>query len=757
MENSFIGAAFPPHNVSPKKKADKEWGNQAAHAIFYHSTNSSAPSLFWNDRDSYSTFMKYAFGEQDPNLYKPALHINAKNQQHSFIGSIRWTIKNYATKRVQATVSRIFNRKYDPVATAIDPMSSDRRESFKSALKLWSKEQAWLQERQQMIGVDLLPEGVDISMLPENDEDLELYMQDYKLNNEIMTELGIKYHMNELDFDGIKEKFDQYITILPVAAVWCGLDRNNMPVVKTLNPARVLSPRSEFNDFKRMGYCGYVDDYTVAEFRLLAGNEFPEDELQRIVAEFSRKGDYHSMHFANEYPQTDRDVDTIQVMHFEVPTVDEYVYLQRTDKYGNERTVEKPYDYYRGKEDTFRSNYNGSRAIKRPKKQTVYGGYWIVGSDIVFGYGEKNYLKGELGYKLRASNMLNGRTTCLLKQMKPCLDNLETYDKKIQQLVASATPRIIKIDLFALRKASFKMQGKDMQTQDLLEMFFQTGVIITDTSDQSTGDTRKPIEVFKGGISDDIVRYVDLMKNELEQLDEIIGYNRVSSGASLAPDTGARVAQQMDLTTDVNLDHLYRADKGLCKEVYKALAHLHRISVRMNPDYYVPILGEEAVTIILTSAPFDEIGIDVEARPTQEEWNNFYNEINEMVVGGLIQPEDRVALRRFQSLKQAESYLRVVTRKRKKEKLAEQQMLIQQNGQVQQQSNDQTYQNAQALEKQRVANELMLKNLEMQKLSKTHVYKMAEIQLMNEGKIEDTMVDGEYGIKQVKARPSAQN
>lgn len=767
MENSYVATSFPPHGVSPKRKSDKKvWGLQGARATWYASTNGKSPSLFFNDRDSYSVFLRYAFGQQDESIYKPALGISAKNEQNSFMGGIRWQIKNFATKRVQATVSRIFNRKYDPIATAIDPTSSDRRESFKASLKMWATHQEWIQERQEMIGVDVLPDGVDLSMLPENDEDLQIFMQDYKLNNEILTELGVKYHLDCLDFDGIKETFDQYLTILPVAGVWCGLDANNMPTIKGLNPSRVLAPRSEFKDYKRMGYCGYVDDFSVAEFRNLIGTaEYSKDEVDRMVETYAMKGDYHSRTYSSEYPETARDVDTIQVVHFEIPTVDEYTYLERKDKYGNDRFVEKPYDYYRGGPgengqenpgmESFRKKYRTERKIHRVAKPTVYGGYWIVGSEVVFGYGEKNYLKGEVGYKLRASNLLSGRTTCLLAQMKPCLDNLETYDKKIQQLVASATPRIIKIDLFALRKASFKLNGKDMTTQDLLEMFFQTGVIITDTSDQGgAGDSRKPIETFKGGLSDDFAKYLDAMRSELEQLDEIIGYNRASSGSTLSPELGKGVVQQMDATTDINLDHLYRADRGMCESIYKAVAHLHRQSVIINPDYYVPILGEEAVAKILASVPFDEIGISVEAQPTAEQWNQFYVEINDLVKAGFIQPEDRVALRRFTSLKQSESYLRVVTRKRKKEKLQEQQMLIQENAKAQQQSNQQTAQNAMALNEK----EFDIKKFEMERLERLekikHRNKMEEIASMNAAGIQEVVVEGEYDLKRALVKPA---
>jgi len=757
-DNQFTSSAFAPHMVAPEKKRQKDYGLMNAKAIWYHN-ESTAPSMFYDDRDTYVGFMKYAFGQQDSSKYKPSLGINAKNQQQSFVGGIRWQNKNFATKRVQATVSKIFNRQYDPVATAIDPVSSNRREDMKAQLKTWMTEQQWLLERSQMLGMDVMPEGVDMSALPINDEDLNMFIEtDMKLANEISTELGIQYHCDRLDWTDLKEKIDQYLTILPVAGVWCGLDASGMPTVKVLNPGRVLSPRSEFNSFKRIAYCGYVDDYTVAEFKRLAGNEFSEDELKRIISDYSNKGNYLATRYNTEYPETDRDIDTIQIMHFEVPTVDEYVFLQKKDRWGNDNFKEMPFNYYRGQEQSFRKKYRSERSLYRMPKATVYGGYWIVGSDIVFGYGEKNYCNGEIGYKLRASNMLNGYTTCLLKQMIPCLDNLETYDKKIQQVVASAIPRGIKIDLFALRKAQFEMNGKILGVGELVEAFLQSGILVTDSSESGPGDARKPLEVFDIGMSKDLVNYLALMKDELAQLDEIIGFNRVSSGADVSPEKGKAIAQMENMATDVNLDHLFRADRYLTKEVYKALGHLHRISVQLNPDFYIPIFGEESVSRIIAGVAFDEIGIDIEAIPTAQEWAEFYIDIDSLSKTGLLQPEDKTALRRFRSLKQAQAYLRVLSRKRQQQKQQEQLMLIDKNAEAQQSSNAQAAQQNMMVEQMKQQTIALEKDLDARNNRELHNQKMQQIQLqvtlMNSGKVEESVVDGEYALKVAKEKPS---
>jgi hypothetical protein len=292
-------------------------------------------------------------------------------------------------------------------------------------------------------------------------------------------------------------------------------------------------------------------------------------------------------------------------------------------------------------------------------------------------------------------------------------------------------------------------------------MFLQRGIILVDTTDNGPGSTNNhPIEVLQAGISKDIVAYMDLMRFELEQMDEEIGYNKVSTAATLSPETGARVAQQMEMATETALDYLYQADRGLCKEIFKSLAHLHRISVQRNPEYYIPILGEQAVMQMLMSAPHDEYGIDIEARPTQMEWNKFYEDIAAAENKGEIKSEDKVQLRRFQNLKQAYSYLKVLTRKREKAAQEFELQKIQQTTEQQTQSAMQTAQAAFQLEQFKRETEVGLKQIEMTQDQKKHAYKMEEIaamiHLQNIGKWKDTELEGEYGLEEAEIKAKAQ-
>lgn len=770
--------AFPPENIDPKRKQgapgfeldSKEWHLQCARAIWYFNAT-YAPKMFYNDRGTYKELIEFAFSDQSEELSKPALGVTPENAAHSHLSGINWETKKFAIKRVKTTASKVFNKQYDPIATAIDPTSSDRRASFKASLKMLMDHGKWLMERQEFM--DMLPDGVDVDNLPINDDDLNIFMQnDFKLNEEIVLELGMTYHLNRLDFDETKKKFDWYLTVLPVCGVWVGLDENDLPEIKPLNSGKIIAPSSEFEDFRRLLYGAYPDEYTVPEFRKMVGNSLPPHIIENIITEHARRGEYTSKDL-RYHTEKDRNVDKIWVMHFEIRQTDTYTYLEKPDEVGNMRLHEKDFDYYQkqgadktGKpyptEEDFNKKYKGSRTIHRVNKPTTYGGYWVIDSDYVFRYGEKNYCKGELGFKLRASNMVDGHYSSMVMQMVPRIKAIERYDKKIQSIVASALHQTIKIDLAALRKVTYKIGNAQATVNQLVEMFFQRGIILVDTSDSAPGSTNtEPIQVLQAGIAKDIVAYMDLMRFELEQMDEEIGYNKVSTAATLSPETGARVAQQMEMATETALDYLYQADRALCKDIYKSLAHLHRISVQRNPEYYIPILGEQAVLQMLQSIPHDDMGIDIEARPTQMEWNKFYEDIAIMEKNGQIKPEDKVQLRRFQNLKQAYSYLKVLTRKREK---AAQQFELQKIQETAKQQTDSA--KVAADEALRVANyeretEFGLKKMDQDADKKNHNYKMQQIaamvSLQNAGKLAEAELEGDYGIEeaQIKAKAAA--
>ena len=127
-----VSYPFPDDNVKTKIKEDKMlWGLPCAKAIWYNRAFNNS-NLFYNARSEYYERINFALGLNNPNEFKPAVGINPTEAQHSFIPNMDWSIKNYATKRVNIATAKIETRFYDPVFQPGDPFSLDREKNYRA-------------------------------------------------------------------------------------------------------------------------------------------------------------------------------------------------------------------------------------------------------------------------------------------------------------------------------------------------------------------------------------------------------------------------------------------------------------------------------------------------------------------------------------------------------------------------------------------------------------------------------------------------
>jgi hypothetical protein len=163
---------------------------------------------------------------------------------------------------------------------------------------------------------------------------------------------------------------------------------------------------------------------------------------------------------------------------------------------------------------------------------------------------------------------------------------------------------------------------------------------------------------------------------------------------------------------------------------------------------------------MLQSIPHDDMGIDIEARPTQLEWNQFYADIAQMELNGQIKAEDKVQLRRFQNLKQAYSYLKVLTLKREKSAQQFELQKIKENNDGAGQAAMLASQEALKLADFERQTQLGLKQLDMMADQKKHGYKMQEIaamvSLQNAGKMAVAELEGDNGLEEAEIKAKAQ-
>ena len=253
-------------------------------------------------------------------------------------------------------------------------------------------------------------------------------------------------------------------------------------------------------------------------------------------------------------------------------------------------------------------------------------------------------------------------------------------------------------------------------------------------------------------MANDIVRYIELIQQSLQELDEITGVNKVISGSNLHEKTGKSVAEMQVASAQTALEYMYSGDKYIFSEVVKTLGILHVQSVKYSKKgRYKDIIGESSVRFLINDSGILEhdFGYEVEARPSPEEWERLYRDVALAAESGQIGIDDKVAVERIKNLKQAQLYLKYAVDKSRKRAQQDKQQDSELNGQIQQQSNAQAHQNAIAEEKSK-AESIVLKGDEDRKTLRLKVKLETERDLKLQGLKGDYKLAETEGINETK-------
>jgi hypothetical protein len=599
----------------------------------------------------------------------------------------------------------------------------------------------------------------------------------FKFRSEMELEKGIKFHLERCNFEQTRKQIIWDTFVLGVACLYVELDEYGKPQISRISPEDIFIPYTELPDFSNINYAAHIDRMTMSEFRKDAGEQFSEEEYRDIESNHAnaterdkRKNHRSETSGANDY----RDAKKVRIFKFEFVTMDEIVHVEMKDKAGNDRFRRKPYDYYATakEQDKFKKKFGEERKIKRTPYTSVYEGRWIVGTNKVYSYkrasnhqSKKNSFGGSLmKHKLFAPNLFSGEVVSTVKQMIPILDNLQRYQLKIQHMVASAVPKGLHIDLFALANAKFVgKNGVAMSDLEKYEMYLQSGNVFSSSDGKLLpGAANKPIQELENGMSNDVAKLVELIRVDLEALDDVVGINRVMSAGNLHQDTGKATAEMQFQTAQAAIDYIYDADTHIFNEMCKTLAELHIKSVKIgsNKKFYSDVMGENSVRWLIQDHGLEkhDFGIYLEPRPDDQAWQRFYLRVQESIKQQQIYIHHSTRAERIENLKEAEMYLEVAINEVKRDRHGQEMEKIEANNQGQQQTAEQAHQYSLAekqSEMERIAFEEEQKRetlkLEYQlkkdlELSTAHVkgdYKMSEVERISKTK-EDTEILKSY-------------
>ncbi len=748
---------FPRHDINPVLKKTPEWNLMVAQAIWGGQRYNHDSGLFYNDRFEYRRNLEYALGREPASNYDAFLGITNDNKDMPWAKGMDREVKNYMTKRINILVSKVTGIKYDVEIENMNPLAVDAREDYKARYSYYVENKDFFTQMAADTGIDIKsaigppPMGAKApETLPENNDDLEMFFEnDYKTLAEIGIELGVEHHMKRLKYDRLRATMVFNAIVFGVGGLYAGMDENIMPYIENVDPGEMIIPFPPDGDFAKLPYVAQVMWVTAADFRKMATGYLEDNVINDVIMSKSLRPEnavaYNYIQ-GRENLIRSTDVNRIPLLRYNYRSVDTIVRVMKPDEEGNQRLYQKDVDYYSRPKEAEKLE-NGMiitpdgkmHKLFRRDVNTVYEGYWVINSEVVFRQGpravslRKMGALGEdpMGFKIYAPNSRNGILSPLVAQCIPTLKELQKYSLKLQQIVHRAIPKGGFIDLYAIRKASLKWNNKELTDQQKVEMFLQTGWSLFTSKDRfQPGNNYKPFMEAENGMAKDAMTYIALIQNRLMELDDMLGLNQVSSAQSLSPEMGKGVAEQQLNATDVALDWLFDYDRHIFEDTVETLAIQHIKSVKYGPkDYYNRILGAGITSVIYSEIPFDSVdmGINISVRPTESEWMDVYRSAEKAYDKQILSFSQLLVLREIQSIKQARRYLAKCEKKAQKDAQESQMALMQKNADVQQQSAQAKAQGEIAVEQEKIKGMIALegekrKTIEMQIKMQTQMY-----------------------------------
>lgn len=742
-ETSPIINGFPSHTIDSNLK-DKQWIAQylkAAWADF----STYYPNQMYNGRDKYHEIKLYMYGKQSVSRYKKLLQPReVANEDQSWI-NINWDILPIIPKFRRIALATLFKTDFSISVDAVDPVAQDDKQKFyaDNAAKIILKKEF----EKQGVDPELVPAPeVDASSMQE----LDMYMNySYKHRMAIEMEQGLELIMSLNKFENERIKVVEDLHDWGIGGYKEYFDSQGNIKIKRINPMNLVMSYTTDPNFKDIQYVGEVTEMTIADLKQMAGDKISDENYQMIAEKYANKYNTSSaMRDLNNNNDGIYDGFRIKVLDLEFFSYNSMVLEERINSKGN--TVV-------GRAAKAKANRSDKKYSKTDYK-VVYKGKWIVGSDIFFDCGLATNMKRakssltdtSLSYHLAAPNMYQMSTYSLGDQMKSLADQIQLAWYKLQNVMLRARPRGIMIELGALEGVPLGKAGRALKPMEILDLYNQTGnLVYRRLNDEGQASNYKPIEELDNGIGNEAVQYFNIIKQNIDLLRDILGFNEITDGSTPDPRTLNGVAKYASESTNNSLDFIKRAERDLLERLcYDLTLRIQDSALNGSISGYIRALGSESVQFFKLdpNVSAHECGLKIRQKPTEFEKEKLSRRIEQAIQSNQITLADAMMIENLENLKYAEVLLGYRIKKNQEETQQRAMEAQQMNGQIQQQS-------AMAAEQAKQQTLQMEAQIKMQviQMEKQLDSQLLAMKLQNEAMIEQGKLEGKINTAKIEA------
>lgn len=719
---------YPPDNIDPEDK-DKDWGMKYLKAA-WNDWNYAVPrTLFYNCADKYEELRLYAIGKQPVNKYKKLMGVD--EQTNLTWLNIDWSVRPIVVKLLEIALARMIQQEYNIVCTPIDPEASSYLH------QIYAKQKAKIAVRQLM--QQQSPDLAQHPMLqaepgePMDSQELDMRLDfGEQFNRSKDAEQAIQLGFYENGIKEFRKRIFQSFLTCGVAGYEEHLGDDNRPKFTDVNVEAVVTNYCRFGDFRDLIHAGEVLDVALVDLAALRDPEgnsvFTEDQLQDMKNNIAGKWSNPTMVGRSTNYFKGFDKHKVKVLKMRFYSWNDYNWENNVNRKGNIQFNEAP--WYR------RNNIKNKYIRKRVK--VVYQASWVIGTDYVYDFKLMNDMKRsvnakrkaetDLGYRFYAPNFYEMRAIGMMERLMPLVDQYHVIIYRIQNVINRMVPNGWWIDLDGLENVAIGKGGENMKPMDLLNMFFETGVLVGRSKDLMGNNVNyKPVIPLSNNNLDDLQALYMHLQQTLTEMQSMIGLNDLTDASTPNPKTLNGVANMAQDATNNALFSMQNGEKWLMENLASdVLIRMQQGIKKGGIEGYAPALNNNALTFLKISPDItlSDYGIMLDEKPTDDQKQMLMQQMQQDIANGMLDTSDALYVMNVYNIKQAQQLLAF---KVKRNKMAVSQEKMQQI-QAQNQGNQQTAQMTAQMAQQSLQMEYQLKG-QLMDMEKQWDYKIQQLKM----------------------------
>jgi hypothetical protein len=684
----ITSSVFPSQTATDAEKASKEFGLQVGQAIQYEWFRKDGNTCrYYGQWREFHRLRLYARGEQPIAKYKNEISVNG---DLSYL-NLDWTPVPVIPKFVDIIVNGMSDRLFKVKAVAQDAMSQAKKNKYQEQIEMQMSAKPMLEIVRDMTGYD--PFAMDPEQLPENDEELSLYMQlNYKPAIEIAEEEAINTIFEENHYDEIRKRLNYDATTIGISVGKQEFLPGAGVKISYVDPANVVYSYTEDPYFRDCFYWGEIKTLPISELMKI-DQSLTKEDLKEISQYSQSWYDYYNV--AQFYEDSMFARDTCTLLYFNYKTTKKIVYKKKNLDNGGSRVIEKNDTFNPPDEMMQEGNFE-----KIEKTIDVwYEGIMVMGTNILLKWEmSENMVRPKSAaqhaipnYIACAPRMYKGSIESIVRRMIPFADLIQITHLKLQQVINRVVPDGVFIDADGINEVDLGT-GAAYNPEDALRLYFQTGSVIgrSFTQDGEFNNARVPIQQLtsNSGLSKaqmliyNYNHYMDMIRT-------VTGLNEARDASTPDPNSLVGLQKLASLNSNTATRHILDGSLFIYRSFAEALTY--RISDILEfsdfKEGFINRIGRFNVSILedISDLYIYDFGIFIEVAPDEEEKAQLEANIQMALSKGDINLEDAIDIREIKNIKLANQLLKLkrVKKQEREERMEMQKQAILSQQQIQ--------------------------------------------------------------------------